>query len=85
MHSYKDCQSCSMPLKKDSQGGGTNADGTKSQMYCSKCYQNGSFTHPDWTLKQMQEFVKGKMKEMGFPGFLASLFVKRLAKLKRWK
>jgi hypothetical protein len=29
---YKNCQSCGMPLKKDSKGGGTNADGTKSMM-----------------------------------------------------
>ncbi|MBT8132126.1 MAG: zinc ribbon domain-containing protein, partial [Gammaproteobacteria bacterium] len=25
------CQSCAMPLKKDSQGGGSNADGSKSE------------------------------------------------------
>jgi len=24
---YKNCQSCGMPLKRDEQGGGTNADG----------------------------------------------------------
>jgi hypothetical protein len=32
----------------------------------------------------MQEFSKGKMKEMGFPGFLAVLFTKGIPKLKRW-
>jgi hypothetical protein len=33
-----------MPLKKDEKGGGTNADGSKSVIYCSKCYENGKFT-----------------------------------------
>jgi hypothetical protein len=32
----------------------------------------------------MQEFSKGKLKEMGFPGFLAGLFTKGIPKLKRW-
>jgi hypothetical protein len=82
---YKNCQSCGMPLKKDPKGGGTNTDNTTSTMYCSYCYQQGKFTQPDMTAPQMQEFVKGKMKEMGFPGFLASWFSKGIPKLARWK
>ncbi|MXN92355.1 hypothetical protein GR160_14090 [Flavobacterium sp. Sd200] len=82
---YKNCQSCGMPLKKSPDGGGTNADGSKSTIYCSYCYQNGSFTKPDMTAVQVQDFVKHKMKEMGFPGFLAGLFAKGIPKLKRWK
>lgn len=38
-----------MPLNKDPQGGGTNADGSKSNEYCSRCYVNGQFTRPDIT------------------------------------
>lgn len=83
-HTYKNCQSCGMPLKKDPLHGGTNADGSKSNMYCSYCYQDGKFTRPDMTAPQMQEFAKGKMKEMGFPGFLAGMFTKGIPKLKRW-
>lgn len=82
---YKNCQSCGMPLKKDPQKGGTNKDGSKNQMYCSYCYQEGKFVQADWTVTQMQEFVKGKMKEMGFPGFLAGFFTKGIPKLERWK
>ncbi|USN53109.1 MAG: zinc ribbon domain-containing protein [Candidatus Nomurabacteria bacterium] len=82
---YKNCQSCSMPLKSDKNGGGTNADGSKSTMYCSLCYQNGQFVNPDWTAQQMQDFVKGKMKEMGFPGFMAGFFTRGIPKLERWK
>ncbi|MCB9317091.1 MAG: zinc ribbon domain-containing protein [Lewinellaceae bacterium] len=81
---YKNCQSCGMPLKRDPQGGGTNADGSKSVMYCSRCYENGAFTRPDCTVTEMQELVKGKMREMGFPGFLAGLFTRNIPKLKRW-
>jgi hypothetical protein len=82
---YKSCQSCGMPLKKDPQGGGTNADGTRSQMYCSYCYRNGAFVNSDMTLEQMQAFCKGKMKEMGLPGFLAGLMTKGIPRLERWR
>ncbi len=74
-----------MPLKKSREGGGTNADGTTSIFYCLYCFENGKFKQPDWTAAQMQDFVKGKMKEMGFPGLIAGLFVKGIPKLERWK
>ena len=82
---YKSCQSCGMPMKKDEKGGGTNTDGTRSTMYCSKCYENGKYTNPDITVDQMQALVKEKIKEFGFPGFLAGLFTKNIPKLERWK
>jgi hypothetical protein len=81
---YKNCQSCGMPMKKDPSGGGTNADGTKSVMFCNYCYQNGAFTK-DCTAQEMQEFCKGKLKEMGFPGFFAGLLTMNVPKLERWK
>ena len=74
-----------MPLKKDTKGSGTNSDGTKSGMYCSYCFEDGKFLQPDWTASQMQEFAKGKMKAMGFPGFLAGFFTKGIPRLERWK
>ncbi|HPF97564.1 MAG: zinc ribbon domain-containing protein [Flavobacteriaceae bacterium] len=85
MKTYKNCQSCGMPLNKDPHGGSTNSDGSKNYMYCSYCYENGEFTRPDWTAQDMQAFVRGKFKEMKFPGILANLFVKRIPKLERWK
>ena len=81
---FKNCQSCGMPLKKDERGGGTNADGTKSTMYCSHCYLLGRFTQPDISVDQMRALVLGKLKEMGFPGFVASLFTRRIPQLERW-
>lgn len=74
-----------MPLNKSPNGGGTNADNTISNMYCSYCYEKGSFKQPDWNVSQMQEFVKGKMKEMGFPmSLFANMFSKKISALKRW-
>ena len=83
--SFKNCQSCSMPLSKDPSGGATNADGSKSTMYCSKCYDQGNFISPNMTVVEMQALVKTKLKEMGFPGFLAGFFTKGIPKLERWK
>jgi len=82
---FKKCQSCGMPLKKSPNGGGTNANKTISKMYCAFCYENGKFINPDWTVNEMQAFVKNKMKEMGFPNFLAGFFSKGISKLERWK
>lgn len=80
----KICQSCAMPLKRDPEGGGTNADGTHSDKYCSYCYGEGKFKQPDISAQEMQHFVKGKLKEMGFPGFIAGFFTRGIPKLERW-
>ncbi len=84
MKTYKVCQSCGMPLKKDPKGGSTNADGTINKMYCSYCYDKGEFLQPAITAKEMQVFVKQQLKKMGFPGFIAGLFTKNIPKLERW-
>jgi Putative zinc ribbon domain len=83
--SYKNCQSCGMPLSRDEQGGGTERGGSKSTMYCSHCYADGQFTLPDITMAEMKERVKGKIVEAGFPKFVAGFFVKNIHKLERWK
>ncbi len=79
------CQSCGMPLSKDKNGGGSNADGTKSTEYCSLCYANGAFIQPDLTVEQVQQVALEKMKEMHIPGFLAKRFAKGIPELRRWK
>jgi hypothetical protein len=56
-----------------------------SKMYCSYCYGDGQFKQPDISASEMQTFVKGKLKEMGFPGFIAGFFTKGIPKLERWK
>lgn len=81
----KYCQSCGMPMKKDPKGGSTNKDGSVNLTFCSYCFENGKFTSENITAEEMQIFVIAKMKEMGFPGFLAKFFSKGIPKLQRWK
>lgn len=82
--SYKNCQSCGMPLSRDEKGGGTNADGSKSLIYCSHCYEAGAFTLPDISASEMQARVKGKLREIGLPGIAAWLLARKVPKLARW-
>ena len=81
---HKHCQSCGMPFKRDPMVGGSNADGSISTVYCSHCYQGGRFVLPDLDVSQMQERVRGKLKEFGMPGFVAGLFTRGIPKLERW-
>ena len=76
------CQSCGMPLAKDVP---VEGDTTPHDEYCSKCFCNGKFTLEHITAEQMQNFVKGKLKEMRIPGFVASLMVRSIPSLRRWK
>lgn len=81
----KFCQSCGMPLSKDPQNGGTNSDGSKSEDYCSYCYQNGEFSSPEIdTPQKMQKFCIQKMKEKGMSGIMAWIFTRNIPRLKRW-
>jgi hypothetical protein len=73
-----------MPINKDPQGGGTNADGSKNTTYCSYCYQNGAFVGGDMTLEQFQDFCKQKMIENGRSKFTAWLFTRGMKRLQRW-
>lgn len=79
------CQSCSMPMNKDKNGGGTEADGSKSAKYCSLCYADGSFTQPDFTVKQMQDFCIEQLHKQGMPKVMAWLFTRSIPKLERWQ
>lgn len=50
----KFCQSCAMPID-DETFRGTEADGTKSEDYCSYCYRDGDFTG-EMTMEEMIDF-----------------------------
>lgn len=79
------CQSCGMPLSRDPQGGGTNADGSRSAEYCSHCFLGGKFTEPNLTLTEMVSKVEEKMRSMHLPGFMARHFAKDIPTLHRWR
>ena len=86
MQTYKNCQSCSMPLSKDPKGSGTHLNGEPSNKYCSFCYDDGVFLQPDITAKEMQVFVRDKLKKMGgFMKYFAGFFTRGIPKLERWK
>ena len=82
---YTNCQSCGMPLKQDPKGGGTNADRSKNDRYCSYCYADGRFTQPDMTVDEMKAFVVEKMREMKIPRFIGRFFTRNLHTLERWQ
>lgn len=81
---YKNCQSCGMPISQDPEHGGTNADGSKNEKYCSYCYDQGTFRY-EGSVKDFQEFCRQKMIEKGHSKFLAWLFTRGMKRLERWK
>jgi hypothetical protein len=81
----KFCQSCGMPMKSDPGKGGSEADGSKTDEYCSYCYVDGQFMQPDMTAKEMQDFCIVKMKEQGMPKFVGWLFTRSIPTLRRWQ
>jgi len=85
MANKKFCESCGMPLSKDPQGGGTNADGTISDKYCSYCYSNGVLAGEGMTVSEFQEFSRRKMIEGGHNKFTAWLYTRGYKRLPRWK
>lgn len=79
------CQSCGMPLAKDPEGGGTEADGGRSTLYCSLCYRDGAFLHPAFSAIEMQAFCLEQLAKKGMPRVMAWLFTRGIPKLGRWR
>ncbi len=82
----KQCQSCGYPMKKDKKGGGSNADGSISEIYCSMCYEGGAFLSPPEvdTAEKFQKYCIQEMKKDGMNGALAWFLTRQIPKLKRW-
>lgn len=87
MKEYKFCQSCGMPKSKDPGNGGTEKDGSKSDKYCSYCYQNGEFSMGSEidTAQKMQKMCIKMMKKQGMNGAFAWLMTRGIPRLERWK
>ena len=83
----KQCQSCGMPLQTKKAGDcrGIEADDTKSEKWCSLCYQNGAFISPDCTLEQMKAIVDNALMENGSGKLMRWMAAKQLPLLERWK
>jgi Putative zinc ribbon domain len=81
----KFCQSCGMPMNMDPENGGTNSDGSKNVMYCSYCYQAGSFKDNFTSSGEMVKLVRGKLKEMGYGPIKSWFYSLNIPRLERWK
>jgi hypothetical protein len=74
-----------MPLSKDPAGGGTEADRSKSETYCSLCYKDGKFVGENCTAEEMQDIVERALKEQGFSWPMRKLARLQIPRLARWK
>lgn len=81
------CQSCGMPLHTQKAGDcrGTEADGSRSERWCSLCYSDGAFVDPECTLAQMQAKVDAVLAENGSNRVFRWLAVRQVPKLDRWR
>ncbi|MFH1212328.1 MAG: zinc ribbon domain-containing protein [Candidatus Woesearchaeota archaeon] len=80
------CQSCAMPLQKNSDYG-TNKDGTKNSEYCCFCFREGKFTDEGITMNEKKEqLVRIAVEKMDMPEEKVRVLANvTLPKLKRWK
>jgi len=46
--------------------------------------KGGQFKLPDISAGEMQQRVKGKLQEAGFPAFVTWLFIRKIPNLTRW-
>jgi Putative zinc ribbon domain len=77
------CQSCTMPIDKIEEGG-TEKNGSVSNLYCKYCYQNGVFTNPAMTLEQMKSMAVTTMQKQQVPDYIIQRSINMLPTLKRW-
>jgi hypothetical protein len=75
-----------MPLQTKKAGDcrGTESDGSKSEKWCSLCYENGSFIGPDCTLEQMISIVDSALIENGSGKLMRWMARQGIPRLERW-
>ena len=76
-----------MPLQTANAGDcrGTEVDGSKSNKWCSLCFNNGAFTDPNCTLPQMLDIVDQALQEHGSNRVMRWFAAKQVPTLERWK
>lgn len=74
-----------MPLQTKEAGDcrGSEANGSKSEKWCSLCYENGAFIMPDCTLEQMRDIVNTALVEHGSGRIMRWMAQKQLPRLER--
>jgi hypothetical protein len=80
------CQSCAMPMNSPKMLG-TNADGSKSEEFCTYCFQNGMFSAPNITVQEMIDKCVSIMtqQKVMLEEQARALMTKTIPHLKRWK
>ena len=80
------CQSCAMPMNSPEMFG-TNSDGSKTEEFCTYCFQNGKFTAPDITVQEMIDKCVSIMNQQKImPEEQArDLMTKTIPYLNRWR
>jgi len=86
-NSLKVCQSCGMPLVSDPYQGGTNADKSKSEKFCSFCYQDGKFLDEGITLEgKKTQLIEVAVSKLNMPKEQAIQMANSiLPALERWR
>ena len=83
----RQCQSCGMPLQTKKAGDcrGTEADGSKSEKWCSLCYSDGKFLSPNMSLTEMTTIVDDALRKekVWFP--MRYMTKRQLPRLERWR
>ena len=81
------CQSCGMPLQTEQAGDcrASEADGTKSEKWCTLCYQNGEFLDPDCTLDEMKAIVDQALSEQNSGIMMRKMAMMQIPTLERWR
>lgn len=76
-----------MPLQTEKAGDcrGTEADGSKSEKWCSLCYMEGRFVNPNCTVDEMIKIVDDALKRDGAWFFMRSMAKKQIPTLERWR
>lgn len=72
------CESCMMPLDKDT---GVR----ESDNYCSKCFKNGKLVYEGNDFKEFQRMTYQKMREGGMNPLKARIFAWSIRFAPRWK
>jgi len=84
MKNFTVCQSCGMPLDKESVKG-TEENGLKTNDYCKYCYENGVFKDPEMNLQEMKKNVQNQMKKLQLHEYVIQKAITILPSLNRWK
>lgn len=81
------CQSCGMPLitKKGGDCRGTELNGSKSQKWCSLCFEMGEFKNPQCTVDEMIAIVDKMLKDEGGSALFRWMAKKQIPRLDRWR